>query len=115
MGAPGSHYWTGTVVVFNMTSNTRNKLNQDALIPRRYSYLGNTCFNVKRNYVLTLVSMFRNASQMSVVLGYAVTAGHFSTPTAIEVAAGAPQDSGGGKVRDRNLGYVSCVEKLRSR
>lgn len=30
--------------------------------------------------------------------GYAVTAGHFSSPTAIDIAAGAPQDGGGGKV-----------------
>lgn len=50
------------------------------------------------------VSIFHNTSQISVVLGYAVTAGHFSSPTAIDVAAGAPQDNGGGKVRDRNLG-----------
>uniref|UniRef100_A0A673NKC8 Integrin, alpha 9 n=1 Tax=Sinocyclocheilus rhinocerous TaxID=307959 RepID=A0A673NKC8_9TELE len=64
MGAPGSYYWTGTVKVFNMTSNTHYNLNQDNLSPRRYSYLG-----------------------------YAVTAGHFSSPNTIDVAAGAPQDS----------------------
>uniref|UniRef100_A0A671K6M3 Integrin alpha-9-like n=1 Tax=Sinocyclocheilus anshuiensis TaxID=1608454 RepID=A0A671K6M3_9TELE len=69
MGAPGSYYWTGTVKVFNMTSNTHYNLNQDNLSPRRYSYLG-----------------------------YAVTAGHFSSPNTIDVAAGAPQDSGVGKV-----------------
>uniref|UniRef100_A0A8C1JH32 Integrin, alpha 9 n=1 Tax=Cyprinus carpio TaxID=7962 RepID=A0A8C1JH32_CYPCA len=69
MGAPGSYYWTGTVKVFNMTSNTHYNLNQDNLSLRRYSYLG-----------------------------YAVTAGHFSSPNTIDVAAGAPQDSGGGKV-----------------
>ncbi|XP_016400389.1 integrin alpha-9 [Sinocyclocheilus rhinocerous] len=67
MGAPGSYYWTGTVKVFNMTSNTHYNLNQDNLSPRRYSYLG-----------------------------YAVTAGHFSSPNTIDVAAGAPQDSGMG-------------------
>uniref|UniRef100_A0A671SIC6 Integrin alpha-9-like n=1 Tax=Sinocyclocheilus anshuiensis TaxID=1608454 RepID=A0A671SIC6_9TELE len=69
MGAPGSYYWTGTVKVFNMSSNTLYNLNQDNLSPHRYSYLG-----------------------------YAVTAGHFSSPNTIDVAAGAPQDSGGGKV-----------------
>ncbi|XP_039531681.1 integrin alpha-9-like [Pimephales promelas] len=75
MGAPGSYYWTGTVKVFNMTSNTHYNLNQDDLNPHRYSYLG-----------------------------YAVTAGHFSSPNTIDVAAGAPQDSGGGKV------YVFRIE-----
>ncbi|XP_073775549.1 integrin alpha-9 isoform X3 [Danio rerio] len=75
MGAPGSYYWTGTVKVFNMTSNTHYNLNQDDLSPHRYSYLG-----------------------------YAVTAGHFSSPNTIDVAAGAPQDSGGGKV------YVFRIE-----
>lgn len=30
--------------------------------------------------------------------GYAVTAGHFSSPVATDIAAGAPQDGGGGKV-----------------
>uniref|UniRef100_A0A8C1SBP8 Integrin, alpha 9 n=1 Tax=Cyprinus carpio TaxID=7962 RepID=A0A8C1SBP8_CYPCA len=59
MGAPGSYYWTGTVKVFNMTSNTHYNLNQDNLNPHRYSYLG-----------------------------YAVTAGHFSSPNTIDVAAG---------------------------
>uniref|UniRef100_W5L2A1 Integrin, alpha 9 n=1 Tax=Astyanax mexicanus TaxID=7994 RepID=W5L2A1_ASTMX len=69
MGAPGSYYWTGTVKVFNITSNTQYSLNKDDLTSQRYSYLG-----------------------------YAVTAGHFSSPTTIDVAAGAPQDGGGGKV-----------------
>jgi len=39
-------------------------------------------------------------------LGYAVTAGHFSSPNTIDVAAGAPQDSGGGKVG----GFSQCSE-----
>lgn len=30
--------------------------------------------------------------------GDAVTAGHFSSPTSIDIAAGAPRDGGGGKV-----------------
>uniref|UniRef100_A0A8C1DTN0 Integrin, alpha 9 n=1 Tax=Cyprinus carpio carpio TaxID=630221 RepID=A0A8C1DTN0_CYPCA len=81
MGAPGSYYWTGTVKVFNMTSNTHYNLNQDNLSLRRYSYLG-----------------------------YAVTAGHFSSPNTIDVAAGAPQDSGGGKVYIFRIEGTSLVK-----
>ncbi|XP_042716262.1 integrin alpha-9 isoform X4 [Chrysemys picta bellii] len=69
MGAPGSFYWTGTIKVLNLTDNTYFKLNDDAVIARRYTYLG-----------------------------YAVTAGHFSQPTTTDVAGGAPQDGGIGKV-----------------
>ncbi|KAM6104582.1 integrin alpha-9 isoform 1-T1 [Theristicus caerulescens] len=69
MGAPGSYYWTGTVKVLNLTDNTYYKLNDDAVIARRYTYLG-----------------------------YAVTAGHFSQPTATDIVGGAPQDGGIGKV-----------------
>ncbi|KAM4705948.1 integrin alpha-9 [Rhinophrynus dorsalis] len=69
MGAPGSYYWTGTVKVLNITDNTYFKLKDQAIIARRYTYLG-----------------------------YAVTAGHFSQPTTMDVVGGAPQDSGIGKV-----------------
>uniref|UniRef100_A0A674GFJ2 Integrin subunit alpha 9 n=1 Tax=Taeniopygia guttata TaxID=59729 RepID=A0A674GFJ2_TAEGU len=69
MGAPGSYYWTGTVKVLNLTDNTYYKLNDDAVIARRYTYLG-----------------------------YAVTAGHFSQPTTTDIVGGAPQDGGIGKV-----------------
>ncbi|XP_063778643.1 integrin alpha-9 [Pseudophryne corroboree] len=69
MGAPGSYYWTGTVKVLNLTDNTYFKLNDQAVIARRYTYLG-----------------------------YAVTAGHFSQPNTMDVVGGAPQDSGIGKV-----------------
>ncbi|XP_061101634.1 integrin alpha-9 [Conger conger] len=69
MGAPGSYYWTGTVKVFNLTSSTSYNLNNDGVNSHRYSYLG-----------------------------YAVTAGHFSSPTATDVVGGAPQDGGEGKV-----------------
>ncbi|XP_053322104.1 integrin alpha-9 [Spea bombifrons] len=69
MGAPGSYYWTGTVKVLNLTDNTYFKLNDQAVNARHYTYLG-----------------------------YAVTAGHFSQPTTMDVVAGAPQDSGIGKV-----------------
>ncbi|XP_029445667.1 integrin alpha-9 [Rhinatrema bivittatum] len=69
MGAPGSYYWTGTVKVLNLTDNMYFKLNDEAVIARRYTYLG-----------------------------YAVTAGHFSQATTIDVVGGAPQDGGIGKV-----------------
>uniref|UniRef100_A0A8C7S4E8 Integrin, alpha 9 n=1 Tax=Oncorhynchus mykiss TaxID=8022 RepID=A0A8C7S4E8_ONCMY len=69
MGAPGSYYWTGTVKVYNLTSSTFYNPNKEEVDSHRYSYLG-----------------------------YAVTAGHFSSPNFIDVAAGAPQHSGGGKV-----------------
>ncbi|XP_016341659.1 integrin alpha-9-like [Sinocyclocheilus anshuiensis] len=85
MGAPGSYYWTGTVKVFNMTSNTHYNLNQDNLSPRRYSYLG-----------------------------YAVTAGHFSSPNTIDVAAGAPQDSGVGKVYIFRIEGTSLVKTFQA-
>lgn len=35
----------------------------------------------------------------SVSTGYAVAAGHFSSPNVVDIAAGAPQHSGVGKVR----------------
>uniref|UniRef100_A0A8C0WTC6 Integrin alpha first immunoglubulin-like domain-containing protein n=1 Tax=Castor canadensis TaxID=51338 RepID=A0A8C0WTC6_CASCN len=69
MGAPGSFYWAGTVKVLNLTDNTYFKLNDEAIMNRRYTYLG-----------------------------YAVTAGHFSHPTTTDVVGGAPQDEGIGKV-----------------
>uniref|UniRef100_A0A6Q2X751 Integrin alpha-2 domain-containing protein n=1 Tax=Esox lucius TaxID=8010 RepID=A0A6Q2X751_ESOLU len=72
MGAPGSYYWTGTVKVYNLSSNTFYNPNKEDVDSHRYSYLG-----------------------------YGVTAGHFSSPNVIDVAAGAPQHRGGGKVCTR--------------
>ncbi|XP_008059463.1 integrin alpha-9, partial [Carlito syrichta] len=69
MGAPGSFYWAGTVKVLNLTDNTYFKLNDEAIMNRRYTYLG-----------------------------YAVTAGHFSHSSTTDVVGGAPQDEGIGKV-----------------
>ncbi|XP_001489124.4 integrin alpha-9 isoform X1 [Equus caballus] len=69
MGAPGSFYWAGTVKVLNLTDNTYFKLNDEAIMNRRYTYLG-----------------------------YAVTAGHFSHTSSTDVVGGAPQDEGIGKV-----------------
>ncbi|KAK7902184.1 hypothetical protein WMY93_018953 [Mugilogobius chulae] len=69
MGAPGSYYWTGTIKVYNLTSDTFYSPNQEEVDSHRYSYLG-----------------------------YAVTAGHFSSHNVIDIAAGAPQHHGSGKV-----------------
>ncbi|KAJ7984958.1 hypothetical protein DPEC_G00360140 [Dallia pectoralis] len=81
MGAPGSYYWTGTVKVYNLTSNTFYNPNKEDVNSHRYSYLG-----------------------------YAVTAGHFSSPNVIDVAAGAPQHRGGGKVYIFRIDGVSLVK-----
>uniref|UniRef100_A0A3B3B5V5 Integrin, alpha 9 n=1 Tax=Oryzias melastigma TaxID=30732 RepID=A0A3B3B5V5_ORYME len=68
MGAPGSYYWTGTIKVYNLTSDSFYSP-RDSIDSHGYSYLG-----------------------------YAVAAGHFSSPNVIDIAAGAPQHSGVGKV-----------------
>uniref|UniRef100_A0A674C4T4 Integrin, alpha 9 n=1 Tax=Salmo trutta TaxID=8032 RepID=A0A674C4T4_SALTR len=81
MGAPGSYYWTGTVKVYNLTSNTFYNPNKEDINSHRYSYLG-----------------------------YAVTTGHFSSPNIIDVAAGAPQHSGGGKIYIFRIDGVSLVK-----
>uniref|UniRef100_A0A672JKJ6 Uncharacterized protein n=1 Tax=Salarias fasciatus TaxID=181472 RepID=A0A672JKJ6_SALFA len=85
MGAPGSYYWTGTVKVYNMTSDSFYSLNQDSIDSHRYSYLG-----------------------------YAVTAGHFSSPNVIDIAAGAPQHSGSGKVYIFKIDGVSLVKSFQA-
>ncbi|KAG8442723.1 hypothetical protein GDO86_011500 [Hymenochirus boettgeri] len=69
MGAPGSYYWTGTIKVLNLTDNKYFKLKDQAVSAKRYTYLG-----------------------------YAVTAGHFSLTTSMDVVGGAPQDNSNGKV-----------------
>uniref|UniRef100_A0A3Q2QD12 Integrin, alpha 9 n=1 Tax=Fundulus heteroclitus TaxID=8078 RepID=A0A3Q2QD12_FUNHE len=85
MGAPGSYYWTGTVKVYNMTSNTSYSPDKDNVDLHRYSYLG-----------------------------YAVAAGHFSSPNAVEVAAGAPQHNGIGKVYIFKLDGGSLVKSFQA-
>ena len=40
MGAPGSYYWTGTVKVYNLTSDTFYSPNKEDVDSHRYSYLG---------------------------------------------------------------------------
>ncbi|KAF3708352.1 Integrin alpha-9 Integrin alpha-RLC Precursor [Channa argus] len=85
MGAPGSYYWTGTIKVYNLTSNSFYSLNKDDVDSHRYSYLG-----------------------------YAVTAGHFSSPDVVDIAAGAPQHGGSGKVYIFKIDGASLVKSFQA-
>lgn len=85
MGAPGSYYWTGTIKVYNLTSDSFYSPNKEDVDSHRYSYLG-----------------------------YAVTAGHFSAPNVIDIAAGAPQHSGSGKVYIFKIDGVSLVKSFQA-
>uniref|UniRef100_A0A3Q2XZT1 Integrin, alpha 9 n=1 Tax=Hippocampus comes TaxID=109280 RepID=A0A3Q2XZT1_HIPCM len=85
MGAPGSYYWTGTIKVYNLTSDTFYSPNKDDVDSHRYSYLG-----------------------------YAVTAGHFSSPNVIDIAAGAPQHNSSGKVYIFKIDGVSLVKSFQA-
>ncbi|XP_034740871.1 integrin alpha-4 [Etheostoma cragini] len=70
MGAPGTSYWTGSVLVFNASSGGMSVyLDDDAGAVGFGSYLG-----------------------------YAVGAGHFLSPDTVEVLGGAPQYNKKGKV-----------------
>ncbi|XP_005998780.1 integrin alpha-4 [Latimeria chalumnae] len=62
MGAPGSFYWTGSVITYNTTENTFIRYVDEENIVKFGSYLG-----------------------------YSVGAGHFTSPTSIEFIGGAPQ------------------------
>lgn len=44
MGAPGSYYWTGTIKVYNLTSDSFYSPNKENVDSHRYSYLGNQLF-----------------------------------------------------------------------
>ncbi|KAJ8253131.1 hypothetical protein GJAV_G00209470 [Gymnothorax javanicus] len=68
MGAPGTFYWTGSVLVFNTSSK-----------------------------VLAAYVDERNAVDYGSYLGYSVSAGHFSHPDNMEVVGGAPQHGQTGK------------------
>uniref|UniRef100_A0A667WWA2 Integrin subunit alpha 4 n=1 Tax=Myripristis murdjan TaxID=586833 RepID=A0A667WWA2_9TELE len=69
MGAPGSSYWTGSVLVFNTSSRAMAAyLDDDTAAVEFGSYLG-----------------------------YSVGAGHFLHPASLEVVGGAPQHSQTGK------------------
>lgn len=52
MGAPGSYYWTGTVKVYNLTSDSFYNLNKEDVDSHRYSYLGESL--VMRRIVLNV-------------------------------------------------------------
>ncbi|XP_028992616.1 integrin alpha-4 [Betta splendens] len=70
MGAPGTNYWTGSVLVFNTSSGGMSAyLDDDSLAVGYGSYLG-----------------------------YSVGAGHFLSPASLEVVGGAPQHNKKGKV-----------------
>lgn len=40
MGAPGSYYWTGTIKVYNLTSDSFYSPIKEDVDSHRYSYLG---------------------------------------------------------------------------
>uniref|UniRef100_A0A8C9RLF5 Integrin alpha 4 n=1 Tax=Scleropages formosus TaxID=113540 RepID=A0A8C9RLF5_SCLFO len=68
MGAPGTSYWTGSVLVYNMSSHQPS------------AYLDNDNIVLHGSY-----------------LGYSVAAGHFRHPNTTEVVGGAPQHGQMGK------------------
>ncbi|KAL6077484.1 hypothetical protein STEG23_032286 [Scotinomys teguina] len=69
MGAPGSFYWTGSVFVYNITTNTYK-----AFVDRQ------------------------NQVKFGSYLGYSVGAGHFRSPHTTEIVGGAPQHEQIGKL-----------------
>ncbi|GLD67058.1 integrin alpha-4, partial [Lates japonicus] len=87
MGAPGTSYWTGSVLVFNTSSQGMSVyLDDDA----------------------------SGAVSFGSYLGYSVGAGHFLSPATVEVVGGAPQYNQRGKVfiftvDDKMLRVVSEV------
>ncbi|XP_043931197.1 integrin alpha-4 [Protopterus annectens] len=68
MGAPGAHYWTGAIMMTNITDNMSYRLNDNEGAVRFGSYLG-----------------------------YAVGAGHFVSPSSTEIIGGAPQQEQTGR------------------
>lgn len=100
MGAPGSYYWTGTIKVYNLTSDSFYSLNKEDVDSHRYSYLGE---NLLMRTAVCQTNLSRAVTDHCLCPGYAVTAGHFSSPDVIDIAAGAPQHSGSGKVGIRFL------------
>ncbi|XP_068602586.1 integrin alpha-4 [Brachionichthys hirsutus] len=70
MGAPGTSYWTGSVLVFNTSSG------------------GMSVYLDEDNEAVSFGSY----------LGYSVGAGHFLSPATVEVVGGAPQYNQKGKV-----------------
>nr|XP_015214473.1 PREDICTED: integrin alpha-4 [Lepisosteus oculatus] len=81
MGAPGTFYWTGSVLVYNMSSRSL------------WAYVDN------ENHVL-----------FGSYLGYSVGAGHFSHPDSTEFVGGAPQHGQTGKAYILSFGSTSTLE-----
>uniref|UniRef100_A0A3B3C6J1 Integrin alpha 4 n=1 Tax=Oryzias melastigma TaxID=30732 RepID=A0A3B3C6J1_ORYME len=81
MGAPGTSYWTGSVIVYNTSS-------------RQISAYGND---------------ETGAVNFGSYLGYSVGAGHFLSPSSVEVVGGAPQYNQKGKV------FIFTVDNSRLR
>lgn len=106
IGAPGSYYWTGTIKVYNMSSDSFYSPNRDNIDSHRYSYLGEGPLMAMAEQLYAEKDLQLTPS---LLLGYAVTAGHFSAPNVIDIAAGAPQHSGSGKVGTPTL---VCVFSL---
>ncbi|KAG2459270.1 integrin alpha-4 [Polypterus senegalus] len=69
IGAPGSNYWTGSVMVYKTSNNSLKAYND-----------------------------YDNMVTYGSYLGYSVSAGHFMSPTSTEVVGGAPQYGQTGKV-----------------
>ncbi|MEQ2299884.1 hypothetical protein AMECASPLE_019536, partial [Ameca splendens] len=76
MGAPGTSYWTGSVLVYNTSSRGMSVYLDDDT----------------------------GAVSFGSYLGYAVGAGHFQSPSSMEVVGGAPQYNQKGKI------YVFSIE-----
>nr|XP_032821679.1 integrin alpha-9 [Petromyzon marinus] len=70
LGAPGSFYWTGTVILHNLTTRANSFYSESE----------------------------RRAVGYSSYLGYSITAGHFTHPQSTEVVGGAPQRANVGEV-----------------
>ena len=51
MGAPGSYYWTGTIKVYNLTSDSFYSPNKENVDSHRYSYLGESLLTRNVKYI----------------------------------------------------------------
>lgn len=60
MGAPGSYYWTGTIKVYNLTSDTFYSPNKEEVDSHRYSYLGER----RLLRMLLLLKNFKHSRQL---------------------------------------------------
>ncbi|XP_038153387.1 integrin alpha-4 [Cyprinodon tularosa] len=86
MGAPGTSYWTGSVLAYNTSSGAMSVYLDDET----------------------------GAVSFGSYLGYAVGAGHFLSPSSMEVVGGAPQFSQKGKVFIFSIGNDNMMEMVSS-